>query len=562
MTFRFVSEGRSVPVTVVDARPGATVRDLAVALARLGGGRHLGDAGPVAAPGTAGWSCACDGVPSPGDLPLRAWVVPKGSTVTLVGADPVAGPGAVARSGPTDEEPEESGPPEPGLAEVRVVAGADSGARATVGSGGLIIGRRDPAAEHDDPPTGAALLLGDPTVSVRHAEVRVDQGGTTGGALVRDLDSRNGTWVLGRSLTEPTSVPVPTRIRVGATVLELCAAPHGGTVSTPAPQALGAAPLPGEWATPFHRPPQPPTSPPLAPLEVPVLPEPVPEVAPPGLATLLVPLALAGAMVLALHSLLWGLFALAGPLLLLGGFWDQRRRGRSRRRHAARRHLRDVARFDVALAEATRREADRRRAAAPDLATVLRTGGLPTGALWRRRANVDDPLRLRIGLGDLTWEPPLDRDGNARDAATGGRADDAPDRVLLRDVPIEVGLGEDAVVGIVGPRPHARRLARALVVRACTERGPSDLALVVAADDAPWDWTRWLPHRRADASADGVPVLRCVEVDERRRDLPWDAGWTGPAPAAARSCSRRTWTCSPLRSLRSSSSPTPTEPRC
>ena len=159
---------------------------------------------------------------------------------------------------------------------------------------------------------------------------------------------------------------------------------------------------------------------------------------------------------------------------------------------------------------------------------MLRTSRLPTGSLWRRRATVGDPIRLRIGLGDLAWAPPLKCGAEAQpEVGVEGHGDGAPSRTQLRDVPIEVDLGGDAVVGIVGPRPLARRLARAMVVRACTEWGPSDLALDVAGDDASWDWTRWLPHRSGPATADEVSVLRCVEVDEWRRDSPTQADGPG-----------------------------------
>ena len=66
-----------------------------------------------------------------------------------------------------------------------------------IGAGPVLVGR-DPAS---------AIVLADPTVSRRHAEIEVD--GET--CVVRDLGSTNGTYVHGRPVTA-------TRLRAGDAV--------------------------------------------------------------------------------------------------------------------------------------------------------------------------------------------------------------------------------------------------------------------------------------------------------------------------------------------------------
>jgi pSer/pThr/pTyr-binding forkhead associated (FHA) protein len=98
------------------------------------------------------------------------------------------------------------------LAEVylTVVEGPDAGHEVRVGTE-LVIGRGE----------AAELVLGDPSVSRRHALVRVD--GTTG--VVEDLGSSNGTFVNGEPVAAPRRVTQGDVLRIGGSSLEVRVGP-------------------------------------------------------------------------------------------------------------------------------------------------------------------------------------------------------------------------------------------------------------------------------------------------------------------------------------------------
>src|SRR3954471_17210303 len=78
------------------------------------------------------------------------------------------------------------------------------------------------------------IVLTDPTVSRYHLELRCEDG-----VLVKDLGSRNGTFVNDVRIREAV-VPVGARIRVGGTVLLLLDAGEGApALSLPAPNIPG-----------------------------------------------------------------------------------------------------------------------------------------------------------------------------------------------------------------------------------------------------------------------------------------------------------------------------------
>ncbi len=74
------------------------------------------------------------------------------------------------------------------------------------------------------------IVIDDDTVSWHHAEFYIEGSS----AMVRDLGSRNGTWLGGERLRQPIPVPVDAAVRFGARVeVVLTAAP-----STPAPVVM------------------------------------------------------------------------------------------------------------------------------------------------------------------------------------------------------------------------------------------------------------------------------------------------------------------------------------
>jgi DNA-binding NtrC family response regulator len=89
---------------------------------------------------------------------------------------------------------------------VRVEEGSDEGKQATIGKDGLSMGAG----------SACGLVLTDPAVSRNHAQFLPSRGG----ALVRDLESRNGTYVGGARIQEAL-VPIGGEVVVGGTRLRI-----------------------------------------------------------------------------------------------------------------------------------------------------------------------------------------------------------------------------------------------------------------------------------------------------------------------------------------------------
>lgn len=123
--------------------------------------------------------------------------------------------------------------------------------------------------------------------------------------------------------------------------------------------------------------------------------------------------------------------------------------------------------------------------------------------LWERRPDDGDFLEVRAGLGVRPLATPLRVDtAPSAMAQYDPVSGDALERLArahdtVPDLPVTVHLARARIVSIVGPRPAALGLARALVAQVATWQAPSDVRLALclspaARDD--WEWCKWLPH--------------------------------------------------------------------
>ncbi|HSE09910.1 MAG TPA: FHA domain-containing protein [Nocardioidaceae bacterium] len=90
---------------------------------------------------------------------------------------------------------------------VAITEGANAGETVSLDSAPLLIGRG----------SDAAIRLDDDYVSTRHARIAAsgDQW------FVEDLGSTNGTYLGSQRLTQPTSLQLGSKVRIGKTTLEL-----------------------------------------------------------------------------------------------------------------------------------------------------------------------------------------------------------------------------------------------------------------------------------------------------------------------------------------------------
>jgi S-DNA-T family DNA segregation ATPase FtsK/SpoIIIE len=476
--------------------PSATVDDLARALDPAGGRTVL-----------------IDGRPADRDVDLIEAGLHEGADVRFADGDHVTrGPFAPsALSGDTGEVPAGH--------ELVVVNGLDAGRRVPLRPGTAVVGRA----------RACDASLPDTTLSRRHAAITLTAGGEV---TVEDLGSHNGTWVDGKAVLGPTPVEPGTALRLGALELAVRTVddhdrPRGGA---PAGQTGPAG------TVPFNRPPRPASPAPPEPVAAPRPPERPAARSGVSVIAVVTPLIFAGAMYALVRSAHVLLFAGLTPLMGIANAIDARRTGRRTERRERARFACELDALRDHLVEQAGAERDRRSGAYPDPAEIVRRVELPSVTLWERRPGDADFLHLRVGIGDVRWEPPV--------VPPVGRSAVPDELVALLDeastlhgcaVPLDLSSG--GVVGIVGDRAAALALARSLVCQAAVLHGPADLPVMVLAATsaaADWDWAKWLPHTRDPTGAGRLlsdrPDLSVDLVETRVREHPGDDA--GRVPAA------------------------------
>jgi len=364
----------------------------------------------------------------------------------------------------------------PPVATVTVIAGPDAGKVVSLRSGSHVIGRD----------TEAAVSLTDPLASPRHARLVVGET-----LEIVDMGSTNGVLLDGAFVTRATLVPGD-RVVIGGTEIGI----EKRTSTEP--------PVPSTPTVPFTRsprvvPPLPhddftlPTPPPLP------TPRPFPRTA------LLAPVMLGLTMYLMTGRVLSLVFVAMSPLMMMGGFLDNRHHQRKEARARASDFEAALELGERELGEAHRRERAVRLARSPstmDVCAAVRSLAPP---LWTHRSEHEGFLEVRLGLGcvpsSLVLEVPAL--SNAVEG-TWERVAALRDRYSsIADVPVTVSLRSAGGLGVAGDPLAARAIARAAVVQVAGLHSPMECviaACVPAANAREWAWLEWLPHTSSPAS--------------------------------------------------------------
>ena len=324
--------------------------------------------------------------------------------------------------------PERVESPPPAALEIVVLTGLDAGRTFEIGAGRWSIGR-DPDNQ---------IAIDDETLSRHHCGLELDGRGT--GTII-DFKSANGTYVDGVEIgaEEPSELVPGAVIQIGAVALAVRAPEDDRPLGLDLRRHIGPS-----GAVAFNRPPRMSGVAPPAPLEVPAEPgEPPP--AHFSIASTVGPLVLAVVMVALTNDIRFALFSLLSPFIGVGTWWESKRRYTKQKADRTRASTTPrSASCTGSAGEAGGLERERRRERTPDPAEVLRRAALPSMRLWERRHGHDDFLSLFAGLGDVVWQPPLDR--------TGGKLPPKVAETLaatrLRSAPVSVELGR---------RRHRRR---------------------------------------------------------------------------------------------------------
>ena len=278
----------------------------------------------------------------------------------------------------------------------------------------------------------------------------------------------------------------------------------------------------------FNRPPRPAPPAEPAPLQVPDGGGEVREARKFPLIAMLAPLPIAVGMAVLLGSPRFLLFGLMSPVMA-GSSWISERR--QRKRDLGKSVATDagaVADFTREAHERHRQDRDRLAAGELDIADLVELAADASPQLWARRPGDHDVFRVGIGLGDIPWQPPLDRSNSSLASADSIIADLGP----LRAAPITADLLSERGIGVVGDRDFTSAMARGLILHACCAHGPADLDIILLTSPerrAEWEWIKWLPHIRTG----GSPRILSNEDQIRSWAVAAANGWEAPSRPSA-----------------------------
>ncbi len=323
-------------------------------------------------------------------------------------------------------------------------------------------------------------------VSVHHCTVTIVNATIT----VSDEGSRNGTVIRQHRISSPTVVGSGEVIRCGPAAFSVRRlVPHDVPRSVLV-QLDSAVSGP----VPFYR----------SPIDLP--PSPGPEVAAPaaarrprtgrpGLLGLMIPVAMASAIVYFTGNWMFALFALMGPFMMLISTADRAGRNRTTRKKSRRRYKQEVADFEKELSESVQEELVRRWQMHPDLAELMRRCSVSGIALWSRRSAHPQFLAFSLGIADVPWVPQV--------AGMSHELDDLEALVdqhsLLPQAPLAVLAKPGTTLGLAGAREAVLATTRGLIMQVASLSGPAEVRMVVVCSSeaaSSWDWVKWLPHTR------------------------------------------------------------------
>jgi S-DNA-T family DNA segregation ATPase FtsK/SpoIIIE len=352
----------------------------------------------------------------------------------------------------------------PALWELAVVGGPLAGRRWPLSEGSYIAGRGedvDFSLEHS-------------TVSPRHFRLLVEKGT---GVAVEDLGSHNKTRIDGRAISKITLVHLGDVVEAGACLLEVRDLPVADADLSPD----------GEGGLGFNRPARIRRARKEARVAFPAPPSEREGHSFPYI-QVIAPLVLAGGGAVATGDPRMLLFAFMSPVMAGANFMQTRKRTEQKGAKESGRYEAEQKAAEQALAAACETEEREARWDFPDPCALAATATGPGRRLWERRDGDTDALTMRVGLADLVASVVVTRRGG-----------EPVDPVRLSWVPVTIDLGTAGVIGVAGPTPKRRAVARWLLAQLAATRSPRELQLIVLTEAdaaADWEWLRWLPHAR------------------------------------------------------------------
>lgn len=253
------------------------------------------------------------------------------------------------------------------------------------------------------------------------------------------------------------------------------------------------------------------------PIEIVNPPAPVQPPAPLSWATLLAPIPIALMMAFFFRPL-FALFAVMGPVMALGRWYESRRRFRKESSEREAKVESMLAAVETAADEQADAIAQLRWLTHPHIGELWRRARVKSVRLWERRPAAPGFMVVSVGIG--RDHVPASTHGNK---PTEEIHEILRNPLEVRPVPHTVDLATNTGIGIHGERQEALAVARSVVMQLATLHGPADLKIGVLGDRRAaeeWDWVKWLPHAEAALTAHSAhPIAQKLAANEQRKSL-------------------------------------------
>jgi len=250
---------------------------------------------------------------------------------------------------------------------------------------------------------------------------------------------------------------------------------------------------------------------------------------------MLMPLLIGGVMLAVSHSSGSGVdartflsvgFMLMSPVIILGNFLTDRRRGKKTYREQLRDFEELLAQRVQEAEESRQQERVARWQAVPDLPNLSRRAMYRSPELWQRHRLADDLLTLRLGEYDTESLVTCDiADRGDPDLRERAQRILAPSKEI-RDVPYAASIADLGVIAVTGGTGQILPVAASLLAQVATLHSPEDVVIVVlapsagAASDSVLDLARaarFLPHSRSLSSP--LPSAHVATSRERANEV-------------------------------------------
>jgi S-DNA-T family DNA segregation ATPase FtsK/SpoIIIE len=392
--------------------------------------------------------------------------------------------------GPRDAVAAYETTPEDALVQFRIVSGEGAGTTLHAWRGAVTIGSGPEASLRiDDRFRSAPIELQVEISAADDVQVR-PAGAETSATLDGDAITASTPWKQGGQLALAGRL-----IELAAPDDDLAAfAPsaEGGGIDYNRPPRI----LPPEAGTSLRLPAPPPDQP-ARPLPI--------------LAAVL-PLVIAGASALVMHSYYFLIIAALSPITMVANYFSNKRSGKKSRRTQLAEYREHKQAIEEDAASALLLERTQLLRSAPDPAGLAEIATRPLPRLWERRRLDPDHLRIRVGTATQPSQVTLDDPEQLEHRRTVTWE--------ARDVPAVFQLADRGVVGVAGWGDRPRRLAQWAVAQIAVLQSPRDVQLYLLADAGggkAWEWMAWLPHVRPALGQDTTTTLGVTAASTARR---------------------------------------------